>query len=338
MKRIPSFIFVLHMLFLHTSNNSHTDPILNEHPTLNQLLAKHQERLAEQELANFSIEHAPEQIRDVVFCLQNPHLCPSPTTLLLVGAPGVGKTTLATAIAYACNRPYHLIKCSMIGDKYQNSGPEHLKEHIEPLMASEQPCVIIADEINMLFEKFNDELSPDKKTAAAFWQYLDTVQKRRHILFIGTANDMSHMPAPLRDRFEGNIVEISMPDDTYKKKIIDFHLKKYCHEPILAEELLYNTKDFSPRKIEQLIDRMQRKSAIRTKQERSPLTVEDLHNALKDFEYTRSWTLWLETHQKTIEKCTHTTLAVITVTISLANFYLSWSRGSSALSTITSNT
>ncbi len=172
-----------------------------------------------------------------------------PTRLLFVGPPGVGKTTLAIAIAHCSNRPYQLIKCSTIGDKYQNSGPSHLKEQIEPLI-----------------------------------------------------NEITHLPAPLKDRFEGNIVEICIPDAQLKRKIVQLYLQDAQYSQAMMASLMRKIKHYSGRKIKQLIDRAKRKAVIRTTDPYPELLICDVQAALEDFEFTQSLHMWLNTYRKQIEK------------------------------------
>ncbi len=314
------------LLFLCVINSAYaTDNDL----TIAQRFARSEHRQAqlsaeEPQLTEFFIKHCPQQVKDIVFCLQHPELFQEadfPTRLLFVGPPGVGKTTLATVIAHSTNRPYRIIKCSTIGDKFQNSGPSHIKEQIGSLIEEHEPYVIIVDEINLLAEKFNDEAFPDKKTASAFWQYLDEVQKTKHVLFIGTANEITNLPDPLKDRFEGNIVEICMPDAQLKKEIVQFYLQDTECSQTMITALMQKIKHFSGRKIKQLIDRVKRKAVIRTNDLHPELYMCDIQAALADFNYTQSWRMWLHGNWKQIEK--HGP-SIITWTLTAIGLYISY--------------
>ncbi len=322
MKHTQSFLLLL--CCITTTLN-----MANNDLTIAQMFARTERRqavLSEQDpqLTEFLLKHCPQQVKDVVFCLEHPELFQEadfPTRLLFVGPPGVGKTTLATAIAHHCNRPYRIIKCSTIGDKFQNSGPSHIKEQIGTWVDEDEPCVIIVDEINLLAEKFHDEAFPDRKTASAFWQYLDEAQKTKHVLFVGTANEITNLPEPLKDRFEGNIVEISMPDDQLKKEIVSFYLQGIeCSQTMLAA-LTSKVKQFSGRKIKQLIDRAKRKAVIRSNDPYPELQMCDIQAAFVDFDFTQSWRLWLQTHAKQIEK--HGP-SIITWTLTAIGLYISY--------------
>ena len=133
--------------------------------------------------------------------------------------------------------------------------------------------------------------------------------------------ELRRLPDPLKDRFEGNIVEICMPDAQLKKEIVQFYLQDTECSQTMITVLMQNIKHFSGRKIKQLIDRAKRKAVIRTNDPHPELYMCDIQAAFADFNYTQSWHMWLHGNWKQIEK--HGP-SIITWTLTAMGLYISY--------------
>jgi len=67
-----------------------------------------------------------------------------------VGSPGVGKTTLAQAIAEDAQTDFIMINAPFIADKYKNSGPENLKETFKEFLHRDRLTIVAFDELHAL--------------------------------------------------------------------------------------------------------------------------------------------------------------------------------------------
>lgn len=207
------------------------------------------------QLINQLLSTSPK-LAKLVNRLQNPQRYGAllPRKLLLYGPPGVGKTTIAKGIAKRIGRPYKFLRASLLVNEYKNSGPQNLAREIVPILQSNQPYVIIVDEIHALTQNHKKEHNADPGTAEALWSILDECAKSPYILFIGTTNDVTELPDPLKSRFANGTVEIPLPTVKQRQDILKFYLRNVFYN--LSERELISfakqTSNFSGRFLEQL--------------------------------------------------------------------------------------
>ena len=111
------------------------------------------------EVVDSLIEHSPALIKKHVQYLKYSATTGEvkPKTLFLHGPSGVGKTETAIALAIKANMPYTVINGSELGNEFQNSAKNQLKERFDPIIESDQPHVIIIDELMRLVENYDDK-------------------------------------------------------------------------------------------------------------------------------------------------------------------------------------
>lgn len=153
--------------------------------------------------------------------------------ILLVGPPGTGKSSIAKTIAYYLRRPYLFITAASICNEYKDSGISNLQRMFGELIDLKIPCVVIFDEITSLTDKFKNDNS-NVGVVDVFWTMLDRLEHQSHILFIATANDISKLPATLKDRFGRCLYHIPLPDKNARFRV----LRYYLSDSRLADDVL----------------------------------------------------------------------------------------------------
>ena len=197
---------------------------------------------------------------------------PPHTVLCLVGPPGVGKTSLARAIAEATGRKFERIALGGVGDDAEIRG--HRRTYIGALpgrliqalqRAGTSHTVILLDELDKLTKRFSGDpaaallevLDPEQNKAFRD-HYLEVPFDLSHVLFLCAANITHTVPRPLLDRLQ--VVHLSGYTEAEKVEIARRHLiPRQRDQAGLVGHAVSLPRDA----VQQLIRRYTRESGVR---------------------------------------------------------------------------
>lgn len=210
------------------------------------------------------------------------------TVICFAGPPGVGKTSLGQSIARTLGRPFERISLGGLRDEAELRG--HRRTYIGAMpgrivqalhRAEVKNPVIMLDELDKVGMDYRGDPASvlleilDPQQNHSFRDlYLDLNFDLSQVLFIGTANDLSHVPTPLLDRLE--IIELTGYSPQEKTNIAQKYLLPRqitkaglpdnaveLPESTIGFVIEYYTHEAGVRKLEQQIGTICRKIAVR---------------------------------------------------------------------------
>ncbi|WP_174907417.1 ATP-dependent zinc metalloprotease FtsH [Burkholderia diffusa] len=192
------------------------------------------------------IDEAKAELQQIVAFLRNPERYQRlggkiPKGVLIVGAPGTGKTLLARAVAGEAAVPFFTISGSAFVEMFVGVGAARVRDLFEQAQQS-APCIVFIDELDALGKargvglmSGNDER---EQTLNQLLVEMDGFQANSGVIIMAATNRPEILdPALLRPgRFDRHIA-IDRPDLIGRKQILAVHTKhvKLAPEVDLAE-------------------------------------------------------------------------------------------------------
>jgi cell division protease FtsH len=180
------------------------------------------------------IEEAKEEVGEIIAFLKNPMRFQRlggrvPKGVLLVGAPGTGKTLLAKAISGEADVPFFSISGSDFVEMFVGVGASRVRDLFKQAREN-SPCIIFLDEIDAVGRKRGAGLGGGhderEQTLNAILVEMDGFDTDEGIIILASTNRPDILdPALLRPgRFDRQVV-VDMPDLKGREAILRVHAR-----------------------------------------------------------------------------------------------------------------
>jgi cell division protease FtsH len=230
------------------------------------------------------VDEAKEELNEIVMFLKEPKKfldvgARIPKGVLMVGAPGTGKTLLARAIAGEAGVPFFHTSGSEFEEMLVGAGASRVRDLFDKAKKA-APALIFIDEIDAVARKRGTSMNSGttEQTLNQILVEMDGFEKTTNIIVIAATNRPDVLdPAILRPgRFDRRVM-LDLPDLEGRKQIINLHAKnKPIAKSVNIEVIAKRTVGFSGADIENMLNEA---AIIIAKAGRKEIVSEDLEEA-----------------------------------------------------------
>jgi len=199
------------------------------------------------------LESVINDFKFLVYSLKNPDKLKEygvrpPKGILLVGAPGCGKTLLVRALANEAHCDVISVSGGSFDTKFMGEGAQELRK-VFASAAMVSPCIIFIDEI--------DGITSPQSVNELLTQ-MDGFVKEETVIVIGATNHLEAVDYRLRreGRFS-RIVPIELPNPKERRTILELYINKLPRvnkTTVPYDTMVFYTQDFSGAALRNIVD------------------------------------------------------------------------------------
>jgi len=233
------------------------------------------------------IEEAKTELQEIVEFLKTPEKFQAlgariPRGVLLVGAPGTGKTLLAKAIAGEAGVPFFSISGSDFVEMFVGVGASRVRDLFEQAK-KHAPCIVFVDEIDAVGRQRGAGLGGGhderEQTLNQLLVEMDGFEPNVSVIVIAATNRPDILDAALMrpGRFDRQVV-VDQPDVRGRKAILEVHIKnKPLAEGIDLEVLAKRTPGFTGADLQNMANEA---ALLAARQNRKEIVMDDFEHAI----------------------------------------------------------
>lgn len=234
------------------------------------------------------MDESKQELVEVVDFLKNPKKYTKigakiPRGVMLVGAPGTGKTLLARAVAGEANVPFFSISGSEFVEMFVGVGASRVRDLFDKAKRN-APCIIFIDEIDAVGRQrgFGMGGGHDEReqTLNQILTEMDGFEKDTNVIVVAATNRPDILDAALMrpGRFDRRVF-IDMPNLNEREAILEVHARdKKMDKKIDLRNVAQQTPGFSGADLENLLNEA---AILAAKENRQSVRQSDLDHAIE---------------------------------------------------------